>query len=525
MKHPPKPVVEDPGFKLRPYQLDAVAKLRHEYNLGRSAVLLVAPTGSGKTAVGCHFVKEAVDHGKTCLWIAHRSELIRQASNHLAQEYKVRHGIIKAGVGNNTRLPVQIASVQTLIRRKPIDGVGLLVVDEAHHATADTYLRIIESHPSALVLGLTATPWRLTGKQLGSLFDGIVEVANYPFLIERGYLVRPRVFLPSEIPNFSDLRLAGGDFDEEQSAMIMERPKLIGDVFVQWKKHALGEGKPRSTIIFACTVPHSRQIAGVFTQAGIAAEHLDAQVPEKEREAILDRLATGQTTVVCNVMLLSEGFDCPSVSCVVIARPTASRTLFIQMVGRALRPCAASGKSDCIILDHAANSLRHGMVAEITSYELDEGDILTPSTNRAACKKCPLCNAVVPNNSETCPECAYSFHLGRRLPSMAKGELVEFDSGLKVNLAKSSEDRESIPLSGVDKVPLNQDPLISIGLDYESVLQGLNGPAADSYRQFLRTINRRNNHERLLSIKPALSRLSASEKKDFVTGFRSSRHR
>jgi DNA repair protein RadD len=518
MEHPSKPVVEDPSFKLRPYQLDAVSKLKYEYNLGRSAVLLVAPTGSGKTAVGCHFVKEAVEQGKTCLWIAHRSELIRQASNHLAQEYKVRHGIIKAGVGNhNPRLRVQIASVQTLVRRKPIDGVGLLVVDEAHHATADTYLRIIESHPNAIVLGLTATPWRLTGKQLGSLFDVVVEVANYPFLIERGYLVRPRVFLPSEIPNFSELKLVGGDFDEEQSATIMQRPKLIGDVFEQWKKHALGEGKPRSTIIFACTVPHSRQIVSLFIQAGIAAEHLDAQVPEKEREAILDRLATGKTTVVCNVMLLSEGFDCPLVSCVVIARPTASRTLFIQMVGRALRPCAASRKSDCIILDHAANSLRHGMVSEITSYELDEGDLLTPSINRAPCKKCPLCNAVVTNNSDMCPECNYSFHLDRRLPSMMKGELVEFDSAPHSNVTMPSQNRESTLLSGVDKLTLYQDSPISIGMSYESALKGLNGPASEAYREFLLTLNQRNNHERLLSIIPALSRLSASEKMGFVT--------
>lgn len=454
MQSPPTNSVIDLGFCLRPYQIEAVDELQGQYRLGKAAVLLVSPTGSGKTAVGCHFVKLAVDQGKRCLWLAHRSELIRQASQRLAQDYRVRHGIIKAGVAEyDPRFPVQIASVQTLVRRKPIDAVGLLVVDEAHHATAETYLRIIEAHPNAQVLGLTATPWRLTGKQLGSLFDGIVAVANYPFLIDHGFLVKPRIFLPADLPDFSTVRLLGGDFDEDQAATIMERPTLVGDILEQWKKHANAAGKPRSTIIFACNVAHSRHIVNVFRHAGISAEHLDGQVPEKDREAILDRLAGGQTSIVSNVLLLSEGFDCPPVSCIVIARPTASRTLFIQMVGRALRPCPAKGKTDCVILDHAGNAFRHGLISEITCYELEAGDTLDLSKEpRAACKKCPSCYAVVQQNAQVCPECNYSFSLGRKLPDSAEGELVEVQA--------SSTRPEATPHFTAVEQPSNQRKIV-----------------------------------------------------------------
>jgi superfamily II DNA or RNA helicase len=507
--------------------------------MGKDAVLLVAPTGSGKTAVGCHFVKQAVDEGKRCLWLAHRSELIRQASQRLAQDYRVRHGIIKAGVADcDPRFPVQIASVQTLVRRKPIDSVGLLVVDEAHHATADTYLRIIEGHPGAIVLGLTATPWRLTGKKLGSLFDGIVAVSNYPFLIGEGYLVRPRVFLPADIPDFSSVRLLGGDFDEDQAATIMERPKLVGDVLEQWQKHAMA-GKPRSTIIFACNVAHSRHIVSLFREVGISAEHLDAQVPEKEREAILDRLARGQTTVVSNVMLLSEGFDCPPVSCVVAARPTASRTLFIQMVGRALRPCVQLGKTDCIILDHAANSLRHGLIAEITTYELEEGDLLDPTKARANCKRCPHCNAVVTQNAQLCPECNYSFSLGRKLPEVEDGELVEFGgtavpaspieagqngqrgqppplkNGQPVQVAPQTNGHPAPPKNG-HPAPRNEPPPAQRVQADSTLFAELRGPCADGYRDVLLNLKRRDALQRLTAMSGAISRLAKSEKLAFI---------
>lgn len=413
------------GFQLRPYQLQSVDELATEFGFGKSAVLLVAPTGSGKTAIGCHFVKQAVDQGRRCLWVAHRAELIRQASQRLAEDYRVRHGLIVAGSsGYDPRFPVQIASVQTLARREPVESVGLLVIDEAHHATASTYLRVIENHPGAIVLGLTATPWRLTGRQLGSLFEGIVAVANYPFLIRQGYLVRPRIFLPEMIPDFGAVRLPGGEFDEDQAGSIMGRPQLVGDVVEQWQKHAT-QGGPRSTIVFACTVAHSQQIVARYRAAGVVAEHLDGGTSEKEREAILERLARGQTTVVSNVMILSEGFDCPRVSCVVVARPTASRTLYLQMVGRALRPCQVIGKRDCIILDHAGNTLRHGLVSEITSYELDTGDTLDPGGAGGLCKECPSCHAAVSLKVPVCPECGFSFAHGRKLPNVGDGELVE----------------------------------------------------------------------------------------------------
>ena len=503
MQNTPNLLGLPPGFELRPYQLQAVDEVAGEYLLGKEAVLLVAPTGSGKTAVGCHFVKQAVDKGQRCLWLAHRSELIKQASRQLAQDYRVRHGIIKAGVTEyDPRLPVLIASVQTLARRKPIDGVGLLVVDEAHHATAETYLRIIEGHPDATVLGLTATPWRLTGKQLGSLFDGIVAVANYPFLIEKGFLIRPRVFLPAELPDFSAVRISGGDFDEQQAAEIMERPKLVGDVVKHWRNHANSGGKPRPTVVFACNVEHSRHIVSAFREAGVAAEHLDSQVPDKEREAILERLARGQTTVVSNVILLSEGFDCPPISCVIVARPTASRTSFIQMVGRALRPCPESGKKDCIILDHAGNSFRHGLVSEITSYELDEGDFLDPSSSRkSGCKLCPSCKAAMASKTQVCPECGHSFCLGRMFPEVREGELMEH-----VPATVATRTQGDTPSRSTN----------SVGPAPHAPPEKLGGAWGEAYQQILLNLRQGDIQQRLAAMNRDLARLSPSEKLAYV---------
>ncbi len=292
----------------------------------------------------------------------------------------------------------------------------------------------------------------------------------------------------------------------------MERPTLVGDILEQWKKHANAAGKPRSTIIFACNVAHSRHIVNVFRHAGISAEHLDGQVPEKDREAILDRLAGGQTSIVSNVLLLSEGFDCPPVSCIVIARPTASRTLFIQMVGRALRPCPAKGKTDCVILDHAGNAFRHGLISEITCYELEAGDTLDLSKEpRAACKKCPSCYAVVQQNAQVCPECNYSFSLGRKLPDSAEGELVEVQA--------SSTRPEATPHFTAVEQPSNQRKIVlqpNARSVIDSFLAEVHGSSAEAYRQLLLDLKRGDVRSRLVALRPMLFRLPTAEKMAFI---------
>jgi superfamily II DNA or RNA helicase len=222
----------------------------------------------------------------------------------------------------------------------------LVVVDEAHHVLAQSYKRILEIYPRAIVLGLTATPCRGDGRGLGNAFDVLIEAASVGDLVEQKYLVPTVVYAPVR-PDLTGIQVKRGDYVEEQLAARMNTAQLVGDIVEHWHRLA----GPRRTVVFATGVGHSRHIRDEFRRAGVLAEHLDGSTPTDERDRILAQLAAGQIDVVTNAMVLTEGWDSPSVSCLVLARPTKSLGLYRQMVGRVLRP--APGKTDALILDHA----------------------------------------------------------------------------------------------------------------------------------------------------------------------------
>jgi DNA repair protein RadD len=230
--------------------------------------------------------------------------------------------------------------------RSPAD---IIVVDEAHHVRARTYMRILELYPNAIVIGLTATPVRGDGRGRGNVFEVPVECPSVAELIDAGYLVGTKVYAPS-LPDLRGVRVERDDYVEAQLAQRMDNAKLVGDAVEHWLRFA----ERRQTVVFATTVAHSLHIRDEFRRAGVLAEHIDGTTPTEERDAILARLAAGQVEVVCNAMVLTEGWDQPSVSCLVLARPTKSLGLYRQMVGRALRP--APGKTDALILDHTASN-------------------------------------------------------------------------------------------------------------------------------------------------------------------------
>jgi superfamily II DNA or RNA helicase len=231
--------------------------------------------------------------------------------------------------------PLQISSIATLharaIRANVIDlpSADLVIVDEAHHARARSYTKIIEKYPHAVILGLTATPCRGDGRGLGNVFECLVECPSVAELIADGHLVPTKVYAPS-LPDLRGVSVKRGDYVESQLAERMNNTRLVGDVVEHW--HRLGER--RQTVIFATGVAHSLHIRDEFRRAGVLAEHIDGTTPVEEREAILGRLAAGKVEIVCNAMVLTEGWDQPSVSCLVLARPTKSLGLCRQMVGR-----------------------------------------------------------------------------------------------------------------------------------------------------------------------------------------------
>lgn len=406
---------------LRDYQTEAIEALRTQIRAGVRRLLLLSGTGTGKTVCAAAIISGARRRDKRILFLAHRRELIEQTSRKL-DAIGVDHGICQASHWRTRPwLPVQVASIQTLINRELPFAPDLIICDEAHRIRGNSWQEVIGRYPSAVLLGLTATPIRSDGKGLGTMFDVMVQCPSVRAMIDRGFLVPIRAWTQPE-QSFKGVRKTAGDYNLEDLAVRMDQAKLIGNIVRHWKKLADG----RQSVVFAVNVEHSKHICAEFRAGGIAAEHLDGTTPTNERDAILDRLATGRTRVVTNCQVLSEGWDCPPVSCIVLARPTLSAGLYLQMAGRALRP--SDGKQDCIILDHAGCVRQHGLVDEEREWTLTADRIFTKKSVSTAdtIQVCPKCMAVAALSVLVCPECGYVF--ARRKPREIKeedGDLVE----------------------------------------------------------------------------------------------------
>jgi DNA repair protein RadD len=251
---------------LRPYQTDIAAEFERDVERGDRSILLVAPTGSGKTVIAAAIIAGCT---RRVLVVAHRREIVNQTSDKLTAR-SVPHGIIQAGNEKKLRpmASVQVASIQTLHARAIRSSImlmplaDLLIIAEAHHAWAMTYQKVIEAYPNAIILGLTATPCRGDGRGLGGIFNTMIECPQVPDLIEQGYLVKSRVYAPVD-PDLRGVKTQAGDYVESQLAERMDRDKLVGDIVTHWFKY----GERRKTVAFACSVGHSVHIRDEFVRA------------------------------------------------------------------------------------------------------------------------------------------------------------------------------------------------------------------------------------------------------------------
>lgn len=326
---------------------------------------------------------------------------------------------------------VHVASLDTLQSRIARRGLlaelpdfSLILIDEAHLFITGKRAALLERWPTARRIGFTATPIRKDGRALGVLFDRLIEVASVAALVESGFLVGGRYFSLSE-PDLSRVRTTAGDYNAKDLDGAVNRADLVGDIVSHWLRHAAD----RRTVVFCTSVPHSIAMAEAFQRAGVTAEHVDASTPTDEREATFQRFTSGATQVLTNCFLASYGFDLPALSCVVLARPTKSLMLYLQMVGRGLRP--APGKTDCLVHDHSGAVHRHGFAHEDREWSLaGHSNLSDPSRGRrreAPEHKqidCPECAAVFAGTT-TCPECGYRIPRKGRDVETLDGELVE----------------------------------------------------------------------------------------------------
>jgi superfamily II DNA or RNA helicase len=416
------------ALELRPYQQAVIAEFHKRVAEGTRRILVVAPTGAGKTIVGNDIVIAKARTLRPVLVLAHRREIITQTSRKLFAA-GISHGIIQAGFKPRPLELVQIASIQTLwtraMHRESMDlpPAHLLWIDEAHHCPAATYRRIIAAYPSAVLLGTTATPCRGDGRGLGGIFETLIECPQIADLIEQKYLVRTRVYAPVD-PDLRGVRTVAGDYVESQLAERMDQDHLVGDIVTHWHKF----GERRRTVCFAVSVVHSVHIRDEFVKSGVRAEHIDGSTPKAERDASLERLASGDIEVVTNCMVLTEGWDMPECGCLILARPTKKMGLYRQMAGRVLRP--AGGKTDAIVLDHSGATYRHGFVEDPVEWTLDPDKRATSAKHTARLDgghasrllECKACGAVRVAG-EPCFYCGYMPQPRARAADVADGEL------------------------------------------------------------------------------------------------------
>lgn len=407
---------------LRDYQLAAVADIRARLVAGTKKVLLHLATGSGKTVIFSYILKE-LKKDKRAIMVVRGRNLVQQAHERLINE-SVPHGVLMSGHPHyKPDERIQICSIDTIHKRGHYPPADLVVIDEVHMASSGAYKKLAEVYSQASFLGVTATPYQK--HSIAHVVEAIVRPITMRELIEKGYLVRSRAFRPRAI-NVHGVKTSCGDYIQDQLSDFMDKPQLIGDIVEEWQK--LGEGRP--TLCFAVSVQHSKNIVESFRLKGIAAEHLDANSPDLARQKAFEDLRYGKIKIISSVGVLTTGVDLPFVSCLILARPTKSYLLYVQMVGRATRPY--EGKQNFLILDHADCVQKHGFVIDEPDACID-GKFSAPTSNVKICKRCFRAH-----RGKTCPECGPEETLvkTKTQPEAIEtipGELVEMHAEENVN--------------------------------------------------------------------------------------------
>lgn len=430
-------------ISLRQYQTEDIAAIRGAFSSTRK-VLYVLPTGGGKTVVFNYISSNVVRNPKPgggqrrCMIVVHRQELLHQACINLAALGQPHYPLaplrrVQAIMEMEARTvgrhcvvphaPIMVASVQSLLNKVNYVTPDMIIIDEAHHVAAAAWRNVLERHPDARVLGVTATPCRLDGRGLGDTFGAMVQGPSIADLIGQGYLVRPRLFDPPGSVNMSGVKRILGDFDKKEAAKRVGEINIAGDVIAHYRKHL--DRKP--AIAFCVSVDHAARVAEEFRAGGYRAASIDGKLDDRERRERIAGLGSGEIDVLCSCDIVSEGTDIPVVSGAILLRPTQSLGLYLQQVGRVLRP--APGKTEAIILDHVGNCARHGDPSAPREWQLTVSESAVRQTKAPPppMRRCPNCYALNSAAADACACCGQALGRLRAASLVVDGsvELVE----------------------------------------------------------------------------------------------------
>lgn len=426
--------------QLRPYQQEVVSQVHRAIADGFKRPVIVAGTGSGKTVMAAQLIDDFVSQSKTILFVVHLDVLVGQTAEKL-ESFGVDHGFIKAGYPERAYASVQIASVQTLPRRNwwKRHHFDVVIFDEVHATGFSSIGKqlLTKYYPESIHIGLTATPYRLSKKEgLADYFNKLIQAPPPRELMEMGFLVWPKYFTLPEA-DLSGVGTVAGDYDESSLAVACNKPELIDRIFQEWVRLAPG----KRTIAFGVNVNHAQAIANRFSSSGIPSAVVTGETSRNERKDIYKRFASGEILLISSVGVLTTGFDSPAAEVEIIARPTKSKALHYQMVGRVLRISPETGKTHGIVLDQAGNVRKFPFVEELKRFRLTNGEDSQGEAPKKVCESrdetCKTrqhgtvdengvslgCGALLYSFLQKCPHCGYKFP--ERVKAQLTGNLVE----------------------------------------------------------------------------------------------------
>lgn len=380
-------------IQLRDYQNELIEGIYQSMSKGNTKIMVVSPAGSGKSVTMSEIARRATDKGNRVLFIVHRRELVNQ----------IKATFIANHVDMNLCHVGMVQTVSNRIKRSKEHTPSIILVDEAHHSMAKTYLNIFENFNNAYVLAFTATPWRMSGRGFTDIFQDLIVGKTVQWLIDNKRLA-PFKYYSVNLMNDDTLKHnSTGDFSSESITLSME-PQVYGDVIENYRKFADG----KKTIVYTHNVQSSKEVADKFNDNGYKAKQVDGKTPKVERELAMELFRKGEIKILVNAELYGEGVDVPDCQCVILLRPTESLTLFIQQTMRSMR---YQLNKQAIIIDHVGNYRRHGLPnSEHNWYQHFKGsNKKSKETDAIPIKECPECFSVVESAYTICPSCGFEF--------------------------------------------------------------------------------------------------------------------